>query len=150
MRKKHCALLVEDDFSELQLLQLAFNDSGLSEIVESCIDRGGEQAINFIEGNRKFDFILLDLNMPRVAGKEVLAHINADFPAPKPVIIILSNSDHPKDIAECRALGADAYLQKPRDFDVLMHFCEVLKKSLLDKGTIDVNFIKLHHPEFIA
>lgn len=137
-------LIAEDNLSELRLLNIGFEESGLNKIVETVIARDGEEAIDILDRGEKFDFILLDLNMPRVPGKEVLEHVKHGADFGKPIIIILSNSVYERDVEECYALGADGYIQKAADFDELVSFCEALKSSLESHFQIREDYISKH------
>ena len=63
--------------------------------------------------------MLLDLNLPKVSGLEVLRRIKADKRTRLMPVVILTISDDDYDIAECRRLGADNYIVKPVDFQRL-------------------------------
>jgi DNA-binding response OmpR family regulator len=77
-----------------------------------------------------FHMILLDLNMPKVNGKELLARIKGDERFERIPVFIMTNSDYKNDMIDCYNLKADAYIQKPTDFKRLIDFFISVKRSL--------------------
>lgn len=148
MNKLANVLVAEDNLMEAKLLRIAIRESGLDKLVDTVFGHDGESILESLRGSvaKPFDLLLLDLNMPRIPGIEVLGRIHADFPVKKPLIIILSNSDHKKDIEDCRTMGADAYFQKPAHFDELVAFCCALRDSLVDTGKFDIERIRKSLP----
>lgn len=148
--KKWNILLAEDNLAEAQLLKIAMEEAGLNALTNTILKHDGEGVIEALESNSiRFDLILLDLNMPRVAGKQVLDYLKYDFPAIKPVVLVFSNSTYEVDIQECLNLGADGYIQKPANFDELKVFCEVIRRSIEERKSIDVQYIKDSFPLMI-
>lgn len=111
-------LVVDDDIDDLQFFAdaLAEIDAGIE-----CIT-----AMNGIEAIRRLDslptrpdFIFLDLNMPKMDGKQCLKHLKSN-PLFKPIpVIIYSTSRRLEDISEVRELGAAAFIVKPNKFQLL-------------------------------
>jgi CheY-like chemotaxis protein len=128
-------LLVEDDPHDVELTIAAFDRARISNRLQ--VVRDGAEALEFLFREGKYahrqqedhpKVILLDLNLPKVSGLEVLHRIKAD-PSTRSIPVIMltvSNRDH--DIAECRRLGAETYLVKPVDFH---RFSEVTPKFSL-------------------
>jgi len=114
MTEKICdILLVEDNPADAILLQKI-----LEKLEKKCnfthvVD--GEIAINFMRDNTsiKADAVLLDINMPKKNGKEVLSFIRNDENLSHTPVVMLTSSTAQKDIDECTALGANGYLVKP-------------------------------------
>jgi len=113
-------LVVEDNRPEQLIIKEAFTEAGVDHDLHMVKD--GIEALEFLEGKGAFhdapqpDLVLLDLNMPGKNGLEVLSDIKNN---PKWVhipVLIFSNSEFPKDICKCYALGVNAYLSKPVDF----------------------------------
>ena len=112
-------LLVEDNKADALLLQEALRQAEVDLPVEVKTD--GEQALAFLRapGERPV-LILLDLNLPRVDGREVLTAVKTD-PALRDIpVIILTTSSAPPDVAFAYGQGANAYIRKPIGLDPLI------------------------------
>jgi CheY-like chemotaxis protein len=114
-------LLVEDNPGDVLLTQEAFREGRLAHRLSVVED--GEEAIQFLrrEGAYEFapkpDLILLDLNLPKKDGRELLAEIKED-PALRYIpIIVLTTSDAEQDVWKAYKLHANCYLTKPVDLD---------------------------------
>jgi CheY-like chemotaxis protein len=115
-----CILLVEDDPGDVLIMQEALEQSKLLHDLHHVAD--GEAALRFLrreEGNDgpRPDLILLDLNLPRVSGVEVLTTIKSDPDLASIPVVVLSTSQAEDDIVKTYALHANAYVSKPVDFD---------------------------------
>jgi chemotaxis family two-component system response regulator Rcp1 len=125
-------LLVEDSPGDVRLTREAFRDA--NEAVNLHVASDGVEAMGFLrrEGAHvdapRPDFILLDLNLPRMDGREVLAHIKADVSLRTIPTVILTTSDADADIVRSYELNANAYLKKP----VTLEAFENLVKSIND------------------
>ncbi len=143
-------VLVEDNDAELYLFQTALKDAKLQPHINLMVTRDGEEAITLLErikGSTDVHLILLDLNLPRIPGKEVLKAIRKLEHLHATPIIVLSNSDDPKDVQECYELMADRYIQKPGEFIVLVQFLQAVRECIEAKQAIDLEFIEKHCPE---
>ena len=117
-------LLVEDDPGDVLMTREAFEHHKLRNVLHVVTD--GEQALHFLRRTGEHadaprpGLILLDLNLPRVDGLEVLAEIKAD-PVLKiiPVVILTTSQAH-EDVLRSYALHANAYVSKPVDFERFM------------------------------
>ena len=111
----------------------------------------GEEACEMLDTakiiDKPFDLVLLDLNMPKVTGKEVLEKIKTDPDLENTPVIIVTNSDYKKDMIECYRLGANGYMQKPADFKKLVDFFISVKKSIEVKNKLSVYFIEKMYDE---
>jgi CheY-like chemotaxis protein len=125
-------LLVEDSPGDVRLSQEAFRDANPTIRVHVASD--GVEAMAFLrrEGTHarapRPDLILLDLNLPRMDGREVLAHIKADDDLKTIPTVILTTSDAEADIVQSYQLQANCYLSKPVQLDEF----ESLVKSIND------------------
>jgi two-component system, chemotaxis family, response regulator Rcp1 len=114
-------LLVEDSPGDVKLTIEALRDADVPNNLH--IARDGEEAMRFLRREKGFedkprpDLILLDLNMPRMDGREVLAAIKADDDLRRIPVIILTTSQSEDDIAEAYNLAANCYVAKPVDLD---------------------------------
>lgn len=112
-------LLVEDNHLDIDLTLRAFKKRNLSNPIQ--IARDGEEALSYIAkwdtGEQVPVVILLDLNLPRVNGLEVLEVLKKhDLYKRIPVVVLTTSSDN-KDIERAYQLGANSYIIKPVNFD---------------------------------
>jgi len=117
-------LLVEDNPDDLQLTQRALKKANLANHIQ--VARDGEEALQFIfcEGphaGRKIEdapkVVLLDLKLPKVDGKEVLARIKSDPRTAMIPVVVLTSSKEQKDVVESYKLGVNSYIVKPVSFE---------------------------------
>ena len=122
-------LLVEDSETDAELTLEALKQGKLQNTVHHVKD--GEEALRYLrcEGEfsdaRRPDLILLDLNMPRVDGREVLRQVREDESLKVIPIVVLTTSSHDKDILESYGLSANSYIVKPVS---LNSFFDVVKE----------------------
>lgn len=117
-------LLVEDNDADVILIQESLSQLSLHPIL-TRVDNG-EAAINYV--SKKYEYadaktpnvILLDINLPKQSGIEVLKFIRSDESLKHIPVIMLSTSGIKKDIIQSYALGANSYLIKPMDFNEFM------------------------------
>ena len=114
-------LLVEDNPSDVLLTQIAMKECKIANRLHVASD--GEDALAFLRGQGRYagqsrpDLVLLDLNLPRMDGRELLAVIKAD-PALKTIpVVVLTTSDVELDVVRSYELHANAYVTKPLDMD---------------------------------
>jgi two-component system response regulator len=112
-------LLVEDNPADADLAKETLESGKL--VLELSVVSDGLEAVQFIRQQGqyssapKLDLILLDLNLPKKDGREVLADIKEDATLRRIPIVILTSSDAEKDIVQSYNLGANCYLTKPMD-----------------------------------
>jgi len=114
--------LIDDDDGHALLVEESFQDAGLRNGFVRAHD-GGE-GWNWLQeaadGKRsRPGLILLDISMPRLDGFEVLERIKASEPLKHIPVIMLTSTDHPREIKRSYDLGANAYIVKPVDFERL-------------------------------
>lgn len=137
-------LLVEDDPGDVLITREAFEQHGIRNRLHVVSD--GEQAIEFLR--RVGDFttapkpglILLDLNLPRRNGLEVLAEVKADSELLPIPVVVLTTSHAQEDILRSYSLHANAYITKPMDFD---HFINAIRQI----DNFFLTLVKLPAPE---
>lgn len=138
--------IVEDNPAEVRLIQEALKESGLQDKVELEYAYDGEEACEYLDMakllNKNINLVLLDLNMPKVTGKEVLEKIKSDPELEHIPVIVITNSDYKKDMIECYRLGADGYMQKPADFKKLVDFFFSVKKSIEVRHKLSIYYIE--------
>ena len=125
-------LLVEDSPGDVRLTQEAFRDANQS--VHLHVASDGVEAMAFLRREEPYgdaprpDLILLDLNLPKMDGREVLAQVKADDGLKTIPIVILTTSESEADIVKSYQLRANCYLSKPVQLDAF----ESLVKSIND------------------
>jgi CheY-like chemotaxis protein len=122
-------LLVEDNFDDVVLTRMAFRKSRVP--AELQVVRDGQQALEFLRapqdaGHARPDLILLDLNLPRTSGAEVLAELRSRDEFSTVPIILLTSSGRREDMLRCYGLGCNAYIEKPSDFQTLVRAIDAL------------------------
>lgn len=124
----HRILLVEDNPADIRLTEEVMQESGME--VTMDVVRDGEQALLFLrrENNyaeaRRPDLILLDLNLPRKDGREVLAEVKEDSDLRMIPVVMLTTSKADHDIIACYQRHANSYITKPVDLE---EFVEVIR-----------------------
>lgn len=105
-------LVVEDDQDDIDLLQEALQESGVKFTADIIVQ--GDQVLPYLEKNEVLpDVIILDLNLPRLHGKEVLQLLKAS-PRLSPIpVVILTTSSATEEINFCKRAGAHSFLTKP-------------------------------------
>jgi len=122
-------LLVEDDPGDVILIEEAFADSNLANSLHVVTD--GIEAMDYLRKQGRYahvatpDLVLLDLNLPRMDGREVIAEVKADPRLRVIPIIVLTTSEAEDDVMRSYALHANAYVTKPVDFG---RFVEVVRQ----------------------
>jgi chemotaxis family two-component system response regulator Rcp1 len=131
-------LLVEDTPGDVLLMQNAFRDSGIR--VHVATD--GADAIAFLKRDAPHSFapwphlILLDLNLPKIHGHEVLAYIKSNDSLTTIPTVILTSSDDVADIERSYRLHANCYLRKPVTFDEFEELVKSIKDFWFSKATL--------------
>ncbi|MGE5655598.1 MAG: response regulator [Actinomycetota bacterium] len=116
-------LLVQEALQEVQLgIRLNFLDNG-EQLLEYLYRRG-----DYAKANKapRPHLILLDINMPRLDGREALAIVKSDPSLAQIPIIILTTSYQPGDILQCYRLGANSFIAQPRTFNKLVEAMQSL------------------------
>ena len=122
-------LMVEDNPADVRLAQEAFKYQKLSNPLN--IVKDGVEAIKYLRKEGRYaevarpDIILLDLNLPRMSGQEVLKTIKEDENLSTIPVVILSTSDAEKDILKAYQSHANCYITKPVDFE---KFADVVRQ----------------------
>jgi len=133
-------LLVEDDPADVRLTQEAMKKCRLDYRLHIVDD--GVEAMDYLEQKGKYqneilpDLIVLDLNLPRKDGRELLSEIRSDARFQDIPIIIFSTSNNKEDINKVYQLKANQFITKPvnwQDFDILVQSVERLGSEHLDK-----------------
>lgn len=124
-------LLVEDNPGDVRLLQEAFR--GTIDPASLHVVRDGEQALKFLRQEPPYQtaprptLVLLDLNLPRMGGCEVLAYVKQDRRLRQIPIMVLSTSTASGDIQCAYDLHANCYIEKPVDLDRLVQIGKLIE-----------------------
>lgn len=115
-------LLVEDNLGDVELTRLALEESKLS--IDLSVVGDGAAALEFLHGRKHRatnplypDLILLDLNLPKKSGHEVLEAIKADPDLKRIPVLVLTTSQAQEDIFRAYNLYASGYIAKPHSFE---------------------------------
>ncbi len=125
-------LLVEDNIGDIRLTEEALKESRL--IVNLSIARDGMEAIQFLHHQGQFadkptpDLILLDLNLPRKDGREVLEDIKNDVELKRIPVVVLTTSEAESDVLTIYGLHANCYISKPVDMDQFIKVVKMLEE----------------------
>jgi len=123
--EKKIILLVEDNADDVLLTQRAFIKSILENQIGLVIAKDGLEALDYLHASRRNDggdkktmpeIILLDLNLPKLNGLQVLERIRKDKQTKLIPVIILTSSKEEADLTTAYKLGANSYIRKPVDF----------------------------------
>ena len=122
-------LLVEDDPGDVMMTREAFQDYKLQNQLHVVSD--GAEAMEFLRqegeyaGRPRPDLVLLDLNLPRMDGRQVLEAIKSDPELASIPVVVLTTSENEDDVLRSYSLHANAYVTKPVDF---ARFIEVIRQ----------------------
>jgi chemotaxis family two-component system response regulator Rcp1 len=110
-------LVVDDNRSDVRLLEEAFKSTGTP--TEVLTATGGEEALNLLHRGTgpKPHLVLLDINMPKVSGHDVLCDIKASHDLRSTVVLMFSSSSSQSDVKRAYECHANGYLTKPSDLD---------------------------------
>jgi CheY-like chemotaxis protein len=134
-------LYAEDEENDAFLMERAFLKAGVANPLQIVVD--GAAAIRYLSGVGEFSergryplpcLLLLDLNLPRQSGLEVLEWTRAQPALRAMPIVILTSSSQNRDIGSAYALGANGYLVKPPSSERLIELVTGLRNVCLDRG----------------
>ncbi|PTA47288.1 response regulator [Micromonospora sp. RP3T] len=114
-------LVVDDDPGDVLMIEEALEESDVEKVIDVVAD--GEEAMEFLRGEGRHtgaqrpDVILLDLNMPRMDGRQVLGEVKRDENLRSIPIVVLTTSNADTDVVSSYTLQANAYVTKPIDLD---------------------------------
>ncbi|PBJ84232.1 two-component system response regulator [Lysobacteraceae bacterium NML93-0399] len=139
----HTILLIEDNPDDAELTRIAFAEAGIDS--QLVVVGDGAEALDYLFARGRHaardaadlpSIVLLDLNLPKVDGREVLQALRAN-PATRGLpVVVLTTSTEPFDVEASYALGVNSYIRKPVDFE---KFVEVVKQ-------IGLYWLVLNHP----
>jgi two-component system, chemotaxis family, response regulator Rcp1 len=133
-------LLVEDNPADVRLTQEALKEGTLP--IHLNIAHDGVEAMDFLFHRDQFrdapvpDLILLDLNLPRKNGREVLSEIKADPELKRIPVIVMTTSMAVQDIQKAYSLNANCYIAKPMDLDEFLRIVKSIEEFWLKTVTL--------------
>ncbi len=133
-------LLVEDNDADVRLTREALREAG--EDVRLSAVGDGEQALTYLRREEGFgeaprpDLVLLDLNLPRKNGLEVLDEMRDDERLASIPVIVLTSSAARQDVEACYALGANAFVVKPQELDAFMDLIGAIRGFWLEMAQL--------------
>lgn len=134
--KKIDILLIEDNRGDVRLLREALKECGMGHRLEVVTD--GVEAIQYLRREEPYlresrpDLILLDLNLPKKDGREVLLEIKTDANLRRIPVVILSTSDAEADVLTAYDRHANCYISKPLDLDAFFDVAESIRRFWVD------------------
>jgi chemotaxis family two-component system response regulator Rcp1 len=133
-------LLVEDNPGDVRLTREALKEGQLSVNLSVAVD--GVEAVEFLRRTGKFanaprpDLILLDLNLPRKSGREVLSEIKSDPDLKKIPVLVMTTSTSQQDIARAYSLNANCYIAKPMELQDFIEVVQSIEDFWLTKASL--------------
>lgn len=133
-------LLVEDNPGDVRLVEEAFREAGVETTFHTAHD--GDTALEFLRDQRvdvdssDLSLVLLDLNLPRTSGFDVLEAIKTESDVSSPPVLVLTSSEAAEDIARSYELCANAYLTKPSDPDEFTELGRAVEAFWFDEATL--------------
>jgi CheY-like chemotaxis protein len=143
MKPVHAILLVEDNPADIEITRRALRASAAP--VELIVMRDGQEAVDYLlrQGGyaggaawRLPDLILLDLNLPRLTGCEVLERLRATEAFRSVPVVVLTTSKRPEDVRALYAAGANTYIEKPQDFQQFVEVLRTVRHYWLDTALL--------------
>jgi CheY-like chemotaxis protein len=144
MSNRNLILVADDDENDLKMTLAALTRVGTDPEVEVHTVHDGAEALDYLHGEGAFkdrpagnpQVLLLDLNMPRIDGWEVLRQVKSEANLKTIPVVVFTSSSRDHDVEQCYGLGVNAYVVKPIDFQ---EFTEVVRD-------IEVFWTKRNHP----
>lgn len=137
MNRAISILLIEDNPADVYLMQEVLGDTDMP--IELHIAKDGEEAIDFLYARNQFanieklpDLVILDLNLPKRHGCDILEEIKMHKEFRKIPVLVLSSSKAPEDVSRCYQLYANTYMRKPVDLDSFQKLIQIVRSYWLE------------------
>lgn len=129
-------LIADDDTDDLELMEHAFREVGFESPIKSFTD--GTAVLDYLLKRNEYSaaVVLLDLNMPRQNGKEILNKIRHRPELANVSVIVYSTSNAREDILEAYKLGCNAYVVKPNCYNEITKIAKGIKKLWFDANNL--------------
>lgn len=139
MNRNASILICDDDEDDLYLVKSIFNDTKFSN--QTIYLKNGEELLEYLNKSKKdisVGLILLDLNMPKIDGREALKIIKSNPELRRIPVVILTTSNAPQDIEMCYTLGANCFMTKPSSYEGLNDAIKTLSKFWLELSYLPI------------
>jgi CheY-like chemotaxis protein len=126
-------LMIDNNLGDQQLVRIAFDEARIPvDLIQAMDGKEGQEALRRTADGAEPPprVVLLDLNMPRMDGREVLIWARSQPALSELRIVVLTSSHVPRDREDCLALGATDFVVKPTDFDAYLALVEGLRPYL--------------------
>ena len=140
-REEIFILIAEDDADDRFLLQAAFEENGFTD--KLYFVENGVEVIDYLTSAKGLNaehnqphFILLDLNMPKKDGREVLKELKQHPELKKIPVVIFSTTNNEQEMRRCYELGANSYITKPNSFESLLKTVAALRSYWMQSANI--------------
>ena len=124
-------LVVEDSKTDVFLIREALESAGVRARIDVVHD--GQAALRFLDEEARPALVLLDLNLPKYSGREVLSHIRTNLRTKDLAVLVVTSSELSQDREELTELGFDGYFQKPSNYAAFLKLGPLVK-GLLERG----------------
>lgn len=141
-------LLVDDNSTDLLIMREAFAQTALNSVLHTA--KNGEEAMAFLRHAHGFadaprpSLIILDLNMPRKNGHEVLMEIKSDPLLLRIPVIVLTSSQADEDVSKAYAAHANCYIRKPVDFEQFEKLMPIIQQFWFETVILPTHKIPVH------
>ncbi|WP_088889286.1 response regulator [Leptolyngbya ohadii] len=138
--RRKTIFLVEDNRGDIRLIQEAFKSTAID--CDIVVARDGVEAMEYLQQDQAIrpDLILLDLNLPRKDGREVLAEIKADMVLKHIPVVVLTTSRNEEDITKSYDLHVNCYIAKSRNLNQLFKIIRGIEEFWLETATLPIPF----------
>lgn len=154
MSKKLEILLVEDSPSDVRLIREALRGTAIE--IKMAVMKDGVEAMDYLHRSQQGveirpDLILLDLNLPRKNGREVLAEVKSSAGLRQIPVLVMTSSHADQDIADAYSLNANCYITKPFDLNEYLEVVRAIESfwfltATLPDGMAPVTRAETLHP----
>lgn len=139
MNRNASILICDDDEDDLYLVKSVFNDTKFGN--QTVYLKNGVELLDYLQnykGETSIGLILLDLNMPKMDGRETLKVIKNTAEFRHIPVVILTTSNAPQDIEQCYELGANCFITKPSSYEGLNDAIKTLSKFWLELSYLPI------------
>ncbi|GGD46416.1 response regulator [Emticicia aquatilis] len=139
MNRNASILICDDDEDDLYLVKSIFNDTKFSN--QTVYLKNGAELLEYLQNQKKdtsVGLVLLDLNMPKMDGRETLRLIKNNPELRRIPVVILTTSNAPQDIEKCYELGANCFMTKPSSYEGLNDAIKTLSKFWLELSYLPI------------
>ena len=139
MKRKSIILIADDDSDDCYLIRLAFEDCKIDNPI--IFFQNGLEVVNYVNQyesveEKSVGLIILDLNMPKMDGRETLSNLKSNPSWRKIPVVVMTTSNAMEDVDKCYDLGANSYITKPASYDDLNHTIRTMVKLWLNYANL--------------